>query len=311
MSKKKLLNKTSIVLFVMMMSFFSNAQQDPQYTQYMYNTINVNPAYAGSREALSIFGMYRTQWVGLDGAPNTGVFSVHSPTSRNVGLGLTFVNDQIGISDETTISADFSYTVPVSPDEEWKLALGLKGTAHLLNVDFTRLRAYDPGDPNLQPIDHRFSPNVGAGAYLYSDRFYIGLSVPNMLETSHYDDNNRESLASERMHGYLISGYVFDITADIKVKPATMLKAVSGAPLQVDVSGNVLFYEKFTLGVAWRWQAAASAMAGFQVTEGWFIGYAYDAETTKLSNYNSGSHEIFLRYEFKNKYDRIVSPRFF
>lgn len=286
----------------------SYAQQDPQYTQYMYNTINVNPAYAGSRDVLSIFGMYRTQWVGLEGAPDTGVFSLHAPVGERVGLGLGFVNDRIGISDETTISVDFSYTLPVSDD--YKLALGLKGTGHLLNVDFSKLNWHNPNDPMNNNIDNRFSPNIGAGVYLYSDTFYVGLSVPNILETKHYDDNI-ESTASERFHSYLITGYVFDLTPDIKFKPAALAKAVEGAPLQVDLTGNFLFNERFTLGVAWRWDASISGLAGFQVSENWFIGYAYDAETTKLANYNSGSHEIFLRYEFFNRSNRIVSPRFF
>jgi type IX secretion system PorP/SprF family membrane protein len=288
--KKTIIKKLHIayITLAVLLSLVVNAQQDPQYTQYMYNTINVNPAYAGSREVLSIFGMYRTQWVGLEGAPDTGVFSVHTPIGNQVGVGLTFMNDRIGISDENTISIDFSYTIPMSYEGNLNLALGLKGTAHLLNVDFTKLNAWDPNDPYLNNISNRFSPNVGAGAYLYSDKFYVGLSVPNIIETKHYNDNDRESLASERMHGYLISGYVFDLSAD-----------------------NTLFYEKFTIGVAWRWQAALSGMVGFQFTDGWFIGYSYDAETTKLANYNSGSHEIFLRYEFITKVDRVVSPRFF
>lgn len=288
-------------------SVFSYSQQDAQYTQYMYNTINVNPAYAGSRDVLSIFGMYRTQWVGLEGAPDTGVFSAHLPVGERIGLGLTFVNDRIGISDENTISADFSYSIPVS--ENYKLAFGLKATAHLLNVDYSKL-SIDPNDPSFQSsVDNMFSPNVGAGIYLYSNKFYVGASVPNILETKHFDDNSG-STVKERLHGYLITGYVFDLTESVKFKPAAMAKAVGGSPLQVDLSGNFMFNEKFVLGVAWRWSAAVSALAGFQVNDSWFIGYAYDAETTKLANYNSGSHEIFLRYELFQRRP-IVSPRFF
>lgn len=286
---------------------FSYSQQDAQYTQYMYNTINVNPAYAGSRDVLSIFGMYRTQWVGLEGAPDTGVFSAHLPVGERIGLGLTFVNDRIGIADENTISADFSYGIPVS--ENYKLAFGLKATAHLLNVDYSKL-SIDPNDPSFQSsVDNMFSPNVGAGIYLYSNKFYVGASVPNILETKHFDDNSG-STVKERLHGYLITGYVFDLTESIKFKPAAMAKTVGGSPLQVDLSGNFMFNEKFVLGVAWRWSAAVSALAGFQINDSWFIGYAYDAETTKLANYNSGSHEIFLRYELFQRRP-IVSPRFF
>ena len=280
-----------------LISGFSYAQQDAQYTQYMYNTISINPAYAASRDVFSVFGLYRTQWVGLDGAPTTGLLSVEYPVNDEIGLGLTFLNDRIGISDESLFSVDFSYTMPVS--DTYYLAFGLKGTLHLLNVEYSKLNLSGPDQVFQDDILNRFSPNVGAGIYLYSDRFYAGLSLPNILETSHYDDNDVESLARERQHSYLISGYIFDFTEDISLKPTVMAKTVSGAPLQLDLSVNVLFNKQFTVGVAYRWSAALTGMVGFQVNENWFIGYAYDAETTRLANYNSGTHEIFLRYEYK------------
>lgn len=287
----------------------SFAQQDSQFTQYMYNTVNFNPAYAGSRDVMSIFGLYRTQWVGLDGAPQTGAFSLHSPINfTNVGLGLDVINDRIGPSDETTVSGDFSYTIKAS--ETYKLAFGLKATANLLNVDYTKL-TQQPGDVQLQNnINSRFSPNIGAGAYLYSDNTYVGLSVPNFLETRHYD-GEVESVAKERMHYYLIAGHVFDLSPTIKFKPSVLSKIVTGTPAQVDMSANFLFNDKLTVGVAYRWSAALSGMVGFQITDGLFAGYAYDAETTKLANYNSGSHEIFLRFELFSRHGGILPPRFF
>ncbi|RAK19082.1 type IX secretion system PorP/SprF family membrane protein [Flavobacterium aquaticum] len=294
--------------------FLSNqkmsAQQDSQYTNYMYNTINVNPAYAGSRGVMSIFGLHRTQWVGLDGAPVTNTLSVNTPINNsNFGLGVSFVNDRIGPSDENAISVDVSYSIPTS--ETYKLSFGIKGTANLLNVDYTKLDRYDLTDPQFQNnIDNRFSPNIGAGIYFHSDKLYAGLSVPNFLETEHFDDNV-SATARERMHYYLIGGYVFDLSPSVKFKPAFLSKMVSGSPLQLDITANFMFNEKFVLGAAWRWDAALSGLVGFQVSEGWFIGYGYDAETTKLANYNSGSHEIFLRYEFKGKSEKVVSPRFF
>lgn len=288
----------------------ASAQQDSQYTNYMYNTINVNPAYAGSRGVMSIFGLHRTQWVGLEGAPVTNTFSLNTPINNsNLGLGLSFVNDRIGPSDENTISVDVSYTIPLSND--YKLSFGIKGTANLLNVDYTKLDRYDLTDPQFQNnIDNRFSPNIGTGIYFHSNKLYAGLSVPNFLETEHFDDNV-SATAKERMHYYLIGGYVFDLSPTVKFKPAFLSKMVTGAPLQLDLTANFMFNEKFVLGAAWRWDAALSGLVGFQVSEGWFIGYGYDAETTKLANYNSGSHEIFLRYEFKGKSEKVVSPRFF
>ncbi|MEO4005727.1 MULTISPECIES: type IX secretion system membrane protein PorP/SprF [unclassified Flavobacterium] len=303
--------RTKFILFVLLLTGIGGfAQQDAQYTQYMYNTINVNPAYAGSRGVMSIFGLHRTQWVGLEGAPVTNAVSLNTPLNNsNLGLGLSFVNDRIGPADENAISADFSYTINTS--ERFKLSFGLKATAHLLNVDFTKLNVYDWSDPRFQNnIDNKFSPNFGAGIYLHSDKTYVGISVPNFLETKHYDKSS-QSTAKENMHYYLIAGHVFELGSDVKFKPALLTKVVKGAPLQVDLSANFLLYEKFTAGLAYRWDAACSAMVGFQITNGLFAGYAYDMETTKLADYNSGSHEIFLRFELFNRNNRITSPRFF
>lgn len=286
----------------------SHAQQDAQFTQYMYNTINVNPAYAGSRGALSIFALHRTQWVGLDGAPVTNAVSINTPINgSNLGLGVSLINDKIGPANENTISADLSYTIPTS--ETFKLSLGIKGTANLFNLDVTKLDPKDAGDESFQNYN-KFSPNIGAGIYLHSDKAYLGLSIPNFIQTNRYDDNDVR-IFKEKINTYLIAGYVFDLNQDIKFKPALITKMVEGAPLQIDVSGNFMFSEKFVVGVAYRWSAALSGMVGFQVSDGLYIGYGYDRETTNLKNYNSGSHEIFLRYEIFKKIDKITTPRFF
>ncbi|WP_277014769.1 PorP/SprF family type IX secretion system membrane protein [Flavobacterium lindanitolerans] len=302
--------KKIIIFFVwILVGASAFAQQDAQYTQYMYNTININPAYAGSRGVLSVFGLHRTQWVGLDGAPVTNTVSINTPINgTNIGMGLSFVNDRIGPTDENAISADISYTVKTS--ETFKLSFGIKATANMFNLDVNKLNPADQGDPRLMNLNNNFTPNIGAGAYFHSDKMYLGLSVPNFFETHRYDDNS-VSVNQERMNFYLIGGYVFDLSPSIKFKPAFLMKAVKGAPLQADVSGNFLFNDKLTLGVAWRWDAAVSAMAGFQITEGLFVGYGYDLETTKLANYNSGSHEIFLRFELFNRFNKVTSPRFF
>lgn len=302
--------KTRILIFGMLLTgWMSFAQQDAQYTQYMYNTININPAYAGSRGVMSFFGLHRTQWVGLDGAPVTNAFSMNTPIEfTNLGLGLSFVNDRIGPTTENTISADVSYSVQTS--ENYKLSFGVKATGNLFNLDVTRLTYQNPNDPLLQNLNNNFSMNVGAGVYFHSDKSYVGLSVPNFFETKRYDDND-VAVYKERMNFYLIGGYVFDLSPNLKFKPAFLSKVVEGAPFQLDVSGNFLIQEKLTLGAAWRWGAAMSAMVGFQITDGLFAGYAYDLETTRLANYNSGSHEIFLRFELFRRDDRIVSPRFF
>lgn len=309
MSSKFIKHIVCLLLFLQVSIY---AQQDSQYTQYMYNTMSINPAYAASRDAFGVFGLYRTQWIGLDGAPTTGLFAVEYPANDKVGLGITFINDKIGISQESTLSADFSYTIKLG--EEYNLSFGVKGSMHLLTVEYSKLNLSSPTDVVFQDdILNRFSPNVGTGVYLHSHKFYAGLSVPNILETKHYDHNDVESLAREKIHGYLITGYVFDVNADLLLKPALLTKAVGGAPLQIDLSLNALFRERFTLGMAYRWDAAVSGLAGFQINKNWFIGYAYDAETTKMADYNSGTHEIFLRYEYQlfKKPEKILSPRFF
>lgn len=298
-----------LVAALMLTGLVSQAQQDAQYTHYMYNTINVNPAYAGSREVLSAFLLHRTQWVGLDGAPVTNSFSVNSPIAEsNLGVGLSFVNDRIGPTSENVISVDVSYTVPTS--EDFKLSFGVKGSANLFSLDRAKLNPENQNDPSLQNLNNNFSPNVGAGVYFHSEKLYLGASVPNFFETIRYNDNSI-SVNKERMNFYFIGGYVFDLSPNLKFKPAFLTKMVEGAPLQLDVSGNFMFLEKFVLGAAWRWDAAVSAMAGWQITDGLFLGYGYDMETTQLRRYNSGSHEVFLRFELFTRQDRIISPRFF
>ncbi|MCK8142923.1 type IX secretion system membrane protein PorP/SprF [Flavobacterium sp. I-SCBP12n] len=304
--------RTKIFSVILIFTFFvSHAQQDAQYTQYMYNTINVNPAYAGSRGAMSIFAMHRTQWVGLDGAPVTNVASINTPLNgNNLGIGFSIVNDKIGPTMENTISADISYTIPTS--ESYKLSFGIKASANIFNLDTSKLNPVSdyPLDPSIQNINNEFSPNIGAGIYLHSDKAYIGFSIPNFIESNRYDDNT-VAIFKEKINYYLMAGYVADLTSDIKFKPAILSKLVIGSPLQVDISANFMFVEKFTVGVAYRWSAALSAIVGFQVSDGMYIGYGYDHETTKLNNYNSGSHEIFLRYEIFKNNDKITTPRFF
>jgi len=294
-----------------------NAQQDAQYTQYMYNTIAVNPAYAGSRGVLSIAGLYRSQWVGLDGAPNTQTLNIHTPVSERVGLGLSIVNDEIGngTNQDTYFDAVFSYTIPTS--NVGKLSFGVKAGGHLLNIDFNQLQNYNPttaaaGQAN---IDKKFSPNFGAGIYYHAEKFYAGLSVPNFLQTEHFDQSgtNNSFLAQERMNWYLISGYIFELNPKLKLKPAVLFKAVEGAPIQADLSATALFNDTFSLGAAYRWDAAVSVLAGFQLNEKFMLGLAYDREVTELGNstFNDGSFEIFLRYEFRTRFKNVLTPRFF
>jgi type IX secretion system PorP/SprF family membrane protein len=299
----------SLVMLVLLVASQSNfAQQDPQYTQYMYNTMSVNPGYAGQRDVLSITGLYRTQWVGIEGAPKTQSFGIHSPlTNDKIGLGLSIVNDKLGPATETFFNGNFSYTIKVD-DKETELSFGLNAGFHLLSTDWSKGKFQNPDSAFNENIN-LFSPIIGAGLYLHSSKWYLGLSVPNFITTEHYDDF-QESIAVERLHYYAIGGFVIDINETTKLKPAFLVKAVSGAPLIADLSVNALFNDKITLGVAYRWDDSLAGIIGFQVSEEFYLGYAYDYTTTNLNNYNSGSHEIMLRFELQ-KLGKILSPRFF
>ena len=303
---KKILLST--ILLLISVNIF--AQQEPQYTQYMYNPTLVNPAYAGSKGHATVYGMYRSQWVGLDGAPETINFSMNKPiNASNLGYGISVVNDRIGLNDETQLAVDLSYTIFFTND--YRLAFGIKTSANLLNIDYTKLKVYNPGEVVLQNnISNRFSPNIGAGLYFYNKKGYLGASVPMLLDTKKYDDIANSNI-DQRYHMYVMGGKVFDLGLNTKFKPAFISKIVSGSPVQLDLSANFLFNEKFTLGAAYRWSASVSAMAGFNVSNKLFIGYGYDRETTKLADFNSGSHEIFLQFELFGNNKSIETPRFF
>ena len=319
LTHKKYLQRSLTALFFLLVFLLAEtlcAQQDAQYTQYMYNTVSVNPAYAGSRGHMSIAGLYRSQWVGLDGAPKTQTFNLHTPLGyRGAGLGFSIVNDQIGPTSETYFDLDFSYTLQLA--KESRLSFGLKASAHLLDIRYSELNqdVTNPGgpDPTLQQdIRNRFSPNIGGGVYYHTERFYVGLSVPRILETSHFDESSL-STAKEQMNFYLITGYVFDLSAFWKFKPALLVKATQGAPLQLDLSANFMYNDKFIMGLAYRWDAAFSAMAGFQISPAFLLGVAYDREISELGQavFNDGSFEIILRYDFIKVKGNVKSPRFF
>jgi type IX secretion system PorP/SprF family membrane protein len=305
-----------ICLLLLAFSKAVTAQQDPQYSQYTYNPIVVNPAYAGNRGVASIMGLHRSQWVGLDGAPRTQTLSFHTPISNSkVGLGLSIVNDEIGPSNETYVSSDFSYTISVG--DQKKLSFGLKGGAHILNIDYTRLNVFDAEDLGLtENVENKLSPILGLGLYYHTKKFYLGLSSPNLLQTDHFEermDNSSTYISRERRHLFVAAGYVYNLNDAVKFKPATMVKIVQGAPLQLDLTASFLFDDTLSLGAAYRWNAAVTGIVGFQLSDQMLIGFAYDREITRLGNaiFNDGSYELFIRFELHNRYDRIITPRFF
>ncbi len=298
------------------------AQQDAQYTQYMYNTVGINPGYAGSRGRPSMAGMYRSQWAGLEGAPETQTLNLHSPIGASrVGYGISILNDNIGDGtvQQTYFDAAISYTIDVSRYS--RLAFGLDFGGNVLNLDVSKLENYYKEPIALDDIENKFSPNFGLGIYYYSDRFYAGLSAPHLLETEHFDNAKSQAgdhgaisfLSKDRISFYLMTGYVFDLDYRIKFKPALLVKAVGGASLQVDLSANFMFNNKFIAGLAYRWSASVSGLFGFRITDQFMLGLAYDRETTELggTSFNNGSFEFVLRFELNNRYRRLVTPKFF
>lgn len=303
---KKIVGLVAVVFFTVSIK----AQQDPQYTQYMYNMNIVNPAYAGSYDALALNFLARTQWVGIDGAPETLTFNIHAPVGKNVGLGFSVISDKIGPLTEQSIFADFSYTLKMS--ETANLAFGIKAGISNMNAPLSLLETTNPGDQAFANNLNRTLPNFGFGAYYYKEKFYVGLSMPNILKTVHFERSNGAiTRATDVVHWFLTSGYVFDISEDVKLKPSTMVKAVPGAPLSIDFSGNVLFSDSFEIGLSYRLDESVSALVNVRAAKNLRIGYAYDYTLTNLGDFNTGSHEIFLLFDFNFVRDKIKSPRFF
>jgi type IX secretion system PorP/SprF family membrane protein len=281
------------------------AQQDPQYTQYMYNMNVVNPAYAGSKESLSIGALYREQWSGIEGAPQTFTFNAHTPLGNGLGVGLSAISDQIGPVDETNLYADISYTIDVGASS--KLAFGIKAGATLQNSNFTDLYFQDEMDPAFQEDLSETYPNVGAGVLYYTDKFYVGLSMPNFLSSTHLEVDGRE-FGSEKQHYFATAGYVFDVNDFIKFKPSTLVKSELSSEVSFDVNANVLFYDKFEVGASYRYEDAISALASVRATDWIQVGFAYDATT---SNLKEPSYEAFIIFDIFFKKKTYVSPRYF
>lgn len=288
-----------------------SAQQDPHYTQYMYNMSVMNPAYAGSKENLSMGLLYRKQWVEIEDAPTTATFFGHSPVGKNVGLGLSVISDKIGPVEENNVYADFSYTLKLGG--EHKLALGLKSglTFHdvALYTDINNTLP-DPQDGVFGKDVSNSYFNFGTGAFYYTDKYYLGVSVPNMLKAKHLDFDGR-SYGNESSHYFFTGGYVFDINESVKFKPFFMVKSAFEAPASLDVSTNFLFKDKFEIGATYRIDDSFGAMVNYAITPALKIGYAYDHIVSDLKVTTPASHEVILLFDvnFSKKVSR--SPRYF
>lgn len=295
-----------------------HAQQDPMFTHYMHNTLSVNPAYAGTREALTITALHRNQWVGFDGAPKTYTLTMHAPVfTENIGLGLSLINDEIGPLNTTSIFADFAYHIQMNKEHN-KLTFGLKGGVNLMRGNLSSLNLddnqYDPAFSS--DIESKFLPNFGFGVYYLANKWYFGLSSPRLLTNDFLNDlvYGSSTIFSDQRHYFFIMGTMIDLTHNIKLNPSTMLKGTKGTPMVLDLSAIFIFDEKFEIGLMHRTGDAFGALLGYNISDQIRLGYSYDWSTTNQSiRYNGGSHEVIIRYDFifRERGRRIVSPRYF
>lgn len=307
------LSKCILVLFTLLSCVWSaSAQQDPMFTQYMHNPVSINPAYAGSRGTLNFVAMDRLQWVGIEGAPKTLTLSMNSPLNGyNVGIGLSIIHDEIGPTKQTGIYADYSYHLKMS--SAVRLSFGIKGGVNYYDVDPTSLRgAQNDSYVSLYGVRKLLLPNFGVGSYLYSDRFYLGFSVPKVLQNSLTDDKNTTLTADkEQRHFFLTGGIVLDISDNIKFKPSATLRLVSGAPASAELSGAVLLQDRLWLGGMYRFGDSVGGLIKFDISKQLSIGYSYDLTQSGLRPYNLGTHEIYVSYDIAFKNSKILSPRYF
>jgi len=306
--KRKLSNFYLLLLLFVYTN--TNAQQEAMYSQYMFNTMAVNPAYAGSREVFSVTGLFRAQWVGIDGAPRSQTLSLDAPVSnKKVGLGLIVFNDKIGYTSNTGVHASYAYRLRFRRNS---LSLGLKVglvqyTARLNQAILPQSNTTDDvGFANNITI---YIPSAGAGIYLNSDKYYLGVSIPNLYNTKLV--KNTEIKVNKYDHIFAMAGYVIDVNNDIKVKPSVLYKFVEGAPMELDLNTNVWFYDVLGLGMSYRTGDAVIGMLELQAAPNFRIGYSYDYTISNLSKYNSGTHELIMRYEFGFGKSKVITPRYF
>lgn len=307
--------KRIIIIMSLLGCISAYGQQDPMFTHYMYNTLSVNPGYAGSRDAMTVTALHRAQWVDFKGAPVTQTLTLHTPVwSNQIGLGLSFVHDKIGPTEFTNIYADFAYRIQLT--EKSKLAFGLKGGVNILTADLQGLKLDEPGDAAFNyNFERELMPNFGFGIYYSRERFYAGISTPKLLEQKYYEGSSQGAItaAREKGHYYLIAGTVFPLSSYVDLKPSGLLKMTPGAPIEMDITAIFDFDQRFNAGLMYRTGDAIGVLCGLNLSEQFMIGYSFDYSTTnKTFKYNEGSHEVMLRYDFIfGKNHRIKSPRYF
>ncbi len=299
-----------LLVIIAMFPGRARAQQDPLYSQYMFNTLAFNPAYAGSADVFTVMALSRHQWVGFEGAPATQTVLAHSPLkAENLALGFSAINDKIGPARQTAAYVDFAYRIRTG--EDTRLSFGLKGGVNMYQADLAKLTTVEV-DPSNVNTASQLLPNFGFGLFWHSPRYYVGLSAPKLMENE-LDQVNGAAVvkASEARHYFLIGGYVMDLSRDVKFKPSVMFRTVEGAPLSLDLNANFLLRDRIWFGAMYRLGNAFGVMGQYQVNDQLRVGYAFDLTTTRIGAYNAGTHEIMLSYDFRFLKGRTISPRYF
>lgn len=300
-------------IVVASLALTATAQQDPMYSMYMWNMMAIQPAYAGSADVLNATALSRIQWAAIEGAPTTQSLSLHSPlNARTIGLGGNLAHDRIGRTYTTSAFADIAYRMRVNGNT--RLALGLNAGINHAYVANSKVENTDPNDPTFQAdISGRICPNFGFGAYLWSKKGYVGLSVPKLLLNylgRYSQDGMSSQFIQEATHIFLTAGYVFPM-GTVKFKPSIMIKASEGAPLSGDVSATVFLQDKFILGAAYRYGDSFTGILALQATNQIRVGYAYDMGISLLNRRANGAHEVMISYAPVFTRDKIRSPRYF
>lgn len=297
-----------LTLIITMNTVF--AQQDEQMSLYMYNPLYFNPAYAGSRDAISTIAMARFQWINFKGAPQTQWFSIHAPIMhKSLGVGGHLVNDQIGSRSRLAAFGDISSSIQVNKNQD-RLAAGINFGFDAMSFDFQNANVNDPNDPWTTSSFSVTKPNLGAGLFYYGKKHYVGLSVPRLFESKIQDVQNVMQTIIAR-HFYVQAGYVFDLNSVLKLKPSTLIKYTPNAPITFDANVSLLMYEKLWTGLMYRYNESAGVNIVYNIKQTLQVGYVYDFPINGLRTYQSGSHEIVLQYDIQPKKSTYTSPRYF
>lgn len=304
---------TFILLTMLLVSFAKEmqAQQEPQYTQYMFNMMSVNPAYTGTSDAMNALMLSRWQWVGVEGAPRSHTFALHTPINeKKIGVGASVIADNIGPVTNTYVNVNYAHRVSLS--EKLTLSLGLKGGVYNYHVALSKLALNEQDNTFAEDYKKNFQPNIGAGGYLYTRDYYVGISVPKLLKTDLEEVGTDEIPTELKRHFFITAGYVFELNSEWKLKPSFINKMVEGAPPSLDLTAQALYLDKFWLGTTYRIGDALAFLFDVQVNRQLIIGYSYDLTLSGMSDNSNGTHELLISYDFKGfSNDKVKSPRYF